>query len=195
MTGSNSNDAFFRFLADTNFSLDALCGDADGCRISLIRTLGGTRYLYGPITFQTSANQWWTFAGGAAGSVADGTSADGVTQSILGTAESSEGCYLSDWETSDAVWQPRPERELRRHRLQPVRNGADLHIEGRRLNSRGGEVDVVSLQRVGLTPRAISELAFPGVSRRGPESLLVVAARPGRQLQRFASPCDASRGW
>jgi len=97
--GTSANDQFLNFLG-APLALDNHCGDADGCRITLIRVLGGTRFLYGPITFQIAGNQWWTFAGGAAGSAAAGTSSNGLTQNILGNSSLTTECFLSDWDTS-----------------------------------------------------------------------------------------------
>ena len=100
-TGSSANDSFVGFLG-APFSLDDYCGDVDGCRITLIRELGGTRFLYGPITFQIAGNQWWTFANGDAGSAAAGTSANGGALVILGN-QTTPFCYLSDWESSGNI--------------------------------------------------------------------------------------------
>lgn len=100
-TGSSANDSFVGFLG-APFSLDDYCGDVDGCRITLIRELGGTRFLYGPITFQIAGNQWWTFANGDAGSAAAGTSANGGALVILGN-QTTTFCYLSDWESSGNI--------------------------------------------------------------------------------------------
>lgn len=100
-TGSSANDPFVGFLGPA-FSLDAACGDAEGCQITLIRELDGTRYLFGPITFQISGNQWWTFANGSGGSTAAGTNGDATTQVILGT-NGLQSCFLSDWDSSGST--------------------------------------------------------------------------------------------
>lgn len=103
-TGSISNDSFLRFLGGkemTEAQMIERCGDADGCRITLTRTYGSSRTVYGPIQFSydPSSKDFWVL--GSGGGVT-GTNDDGPTTAILGPTGNTN-CYFSDWDSAGGV--------------------------------------------------------------------------------------------